>query len=416
MIDAKQRPISVNTVTQPAKPKVCLARSADALSQAAASGNLSITQESGAGGQLALASSEQAMSIAFRTQVTEAQQEFLYYLCQLNSNGALSDDEVSDNLRHFQNTMLAMVAVDDLATAAKSSPPPAAPAADTNTEKPVKPAAPAPASTRAGAVAAAQNGVDNAKNAEKSADNKVQQSFKAVSFAAAPADLKDSPKTFLSSLKTFDAKEQAYAKAINKLQTAIKAAKGTDATIPDGVTSTSTASDDAAKDVKSTYPKVVDAVKPVSEAVDAAALKTAQGNLSTAFDAYRAADKKYEAALDKYAAANKSWAAETKAADGKDKDTSKSQDEPKATPNPSAATANAVAIIVQTVVWQSFTTEKCQKTLFAREKSVFDDRVLTFCLEHLKRADDFRFEARKIRQGSGLPATPEQPLELYKTQ
>ena len=74
LIDAKQRPITVNTNKD--KQKLCLARSADALSQAAASGNLKITQSAGGSGELGVADTEQVTSIAFRTQVTEAQQNF----------------------------------------------------------------------------------------------------------------------------------------------------------------------------------------------------------------------------------------------------------------------------------------------------------------------------------------------------
>jgi hypothetical protein len=185
LIDAKQRPITVNRVTDKNQPITCLARSADALSQAAASGNLKITQPSGGGGEAGFATAEQVQSIAFRTQVTEAQQEFLYTLCQLHANGVLTPDDVSDNLRHFQNTMLAMVAIDDLASASRAKAP-AAPAPGGDTAKPDTPDASDP---KVQAVKSAQSDVDNGPNGVKTAGTTVDSKAKAVAAVKDPKDL-----------------------------------------------------------------------------------------------------------------------------------------------------------------------------------------------------------------------------------
>ena len=207
LIDAKQRPITVNTVTDPKKPMTCLARSADALSQAAASGNLKITQAAGGSGELGFGDTEQATSIAFRTQVTEAQQEFLYYLCQLRANSVLTDSDVSSNLRHFQNTMLAMVAIDDLAASAKGKVP-----ADSQKTPPT--ADP----KLADAVKKAQSSADTAKKAVTTAGTKVDADAKAVKAVTAVAELKTPTDTLTSSLKTYDAKQKSYSTALGKTQ------------------------------------------------------------------------------------------------------------------------------------------------------------------------------------------------------
>jgi hypothetical protein len=55
----------------------------------------------------------------------------------------------------------------------------------------------------------------------------------------------------------------------------------------------------------------------------------------------------------------------------------------------SAIMANDLAIIVQTIVWQSFMTEQCQKAVFVNYVATAAS-VRQFCLDHLKRADDVR--------------------------
>jgi hypothetical protein len=384
LIDAKQRPITVNTVSDPKHPTVCIARNADALSQFAASGNLKIDQASGGGGELGFAAAEQVTSIAFRTQVTEAQQEYLYYLCQLNANNTLSVEDVSDNLRHFQNTMLAMIAVDDLATAQKASTPAASDTQQNATTD--QPAAPTPPDAKLGAITDASTSADNAKNAAKSANAPLAQDFKSVTGATTTDDAKAKSKALTAALKTYDAKEKAYASKLAALQSAVRAAAGKDAAAPDDVSKASADSSEAMKSVKSGLDAVNSANADVSAATDTATLKTAQTSLTSKADAYQTADTASEKSLDTLGAAVKAWGTSVAKA------SSKATQKPPAasSANNPAAVASAVASIVQTVVWQSFITEKCLKAFLGEKQSTNAD-ARTFCLWHLKMADLFRF-------------------------
>ena len=117
-IDAKQRAITINT-DRPGHTVVCPERSPDALSVAAASGNASVTLPNKAGGALSGSDTEQGAFDKFSSQLTEAQQSLLYWFCEYNANGQLSSDQMSNELRRFQNTMVAMLAIEQLTGVAK---------------------------------------------------------------------------------------------------------------------------------------------------------------------------------------------------------------------------------------------------------------------------------------------------------
>jgi hypothetical protein len=380
LIDAKQRPITVNTVTDNKKPMTCLARSADALSQAAASGNLKITQASGGSGELGFGDTEQVTSIAFRTQVTEAQQEFLYYLCQLRSNSVLTNAEVSSNLTHFQNTMLAMVAIDDLASSVRAK----SPAADTQKTPPAT-------DPKADAVKKAQSDADAAKKAVTTAATKVDADAKAVKAVTAVAGLKAPTDALTASLKTYDTKQKSYSTALGKVSAAIKAAKGDDSAIPDDVTAGTSDAADASKAVKSAYTKTTTAVAALAKVTDASKLDSAQSDVTKTITDYQASVKKSQAAEGTLQTALTAWNKASTDDTGKDAKSAKTAPsaDGAAEPNASVAVANDVAIIVQTIVWQSFITEQCQKAMFENFKTT-EDPVKQFCLWHLVKADEIR--------------------------
>jgi hypothetical protein len=380
LIDAKQRPITINRTTDP--PQTCVARSPDAISQAAASGNLKITQKSGSGGELGFATAEQVSSIAFRTQVTEAQQEFLYYLCQLSSNGKLNEDEVSDNLRHFQNTMLALVAVDDLATSSRTKPAPPGQGGNTN-----PPAPPDPSDPKVQAFKAAQSGADTAKNGVKSAGEQVDAKAKAVAAVADVGALKPPTDELSAALKTYDSKQKAYADALTSLQKAIQAQKGKDAKVPDDVTTASGNATNERKDVDATFAKTNDSVAALAKTTDNAKLAAAKTDLDGNLKAHKDAVAKYEGTEDSLGKALSAWSAPSDAPDAHENRNAGNDDSNNG--GVSTAVANNVAIIVQTIVWQTFVTEQCQKALFQRF-SATDASVRAFCLKHLELADSVR--------------------------
>jgi hypothetical protein len=404
LIDAKQRPITVNTVTDPNKPMTCLARSADALSQAAASGNLKIDQSSGAGGAAGFATSEQVTSIAFRTQVTEAQQEFLYYLCQLRSNSVLSDDDVSENLRHFQNTMLAMVAIDDLAGGARFK---AASTGGTPTGATDQPNKPDPSDPKAAAVKAQQTAVDDSKNGVKAAASKVATTSKAVLAVTDPKALKKPTDDLLSALKTYDQKQKAYSSELAKLVTAVKATKGDGAKEPDDVTTDTSSAADSAKAVQAKYTEVANSIATLAKITDASKLAPAQKDAKTALADYQTAVGTYETSEDGLGKAILTWNTATGSAP-KDPKTPSGQD-PSADSGPSAAVANDVTVIVQTIVWQSFLTEQCQKALFVNFDKL-DPSVRGYCLQHLQKADEIR--EWQLTHYAGMTAPPRSPPPL----
>lgn len=392
LIDAKQRPITVNTNKD--KQKLCLARSADALSQAAASGNLKVTQASGGSGELGFSDIEQVTSIAFRTQVTEAQQEFLFYLCQLNSNGVLSDGDVSDNLKHFQNTMLAMVAIDDLAAVGKASAPTTKKAADkTSTD------------ADSAKTKAAQSKVDDAQKAQDKGRGTVDSELAKLWAANGPKDADKLATQFSADLKTYDGDFAKYLAALEDLQKIIKTSKGDTATEPANVIMASTALTTAGKTVTTEYGKESKLLAALIKEQDPSKFKTAQDAAINGYYNYRKATDAAAAKAEAFSDALTAW---LKAKEDP-KDTQNAKDSPGSDSSiaPSGAVAQAVTTIVQTIVWQSFVGEKCQTALFTNF-SATNDKVLDFCFKHLQDADAYRFLA--LQTGAVKPDVPIQPL------
>ncbi len=92
---------------------VCAERSPDVFT-AAASALAASGSSADITAALSASSSESAASNALRTQTTQTQAELLYRLCALHASGGLTGPELSAQLRRFQNTMLAMLAVEQL--------------------------------------------------------------------------------------------------------------------------------------------------------------------------------------------------------------------------------------------------------------------------------------------------------------
>ncbi len=121
--DAKQS-ATVIQVDKDGVMRACAARSPDvlaALSTAgSASGNLSQGQLSlglaGAG-----ASAESVASFGLRTQLTQTQIELLYQLCIEALNGKITNDQLATELHRYQNTMVSMLAIEQLTGYAKPS-------------------------------------------------------------------------------------------------------------------------------------------------------------------------------------------------------------------------------------------------------------------------------------------------------
>lgn len=400
LIDAKQRPITVNRVTTPNQPITCIGRSADALSQAAASGNLKIDQSNGGGGEAGFAIAEQVSSIAFRTQVTEAQQEFLYYLCQFHANGALGTDDVSDNLRHFQNTMLAMVAIDDLSGAAKA----ASPANGQQTGNATPPAKPDPSDPKVQAVEQAKTGVTDKQNAVKDQATKVDAAAKAVDAVTDAKKIKGAAGTLASELTKYDKAQKDYATALATLNSNVQALKGKDAKAPDAVTSGSSTATKDQKTVASDYKTLTSDNTALGKITDSGKLAAQQKTVDTDLATYRTDVATYQSSENDLGSALVAWN------DAADDSASKSANNNKGNASSGAvsdAVANDVAIIVQTIVWQSFVTEQCQKALFTKYGAT-DERVRSFCLKHMERVDDVR-EKQLLSQMSSGRAGPVPP-------
>ncbi len=120
-IDAKQRVISINPDGK-GGIEVCVEQSPDAFSVFSGSASLSAEAQAEFAAALAAAYSESGSSLAFRTQVTQAQTNLLYTLCQLRSNGALSNQAVRAEIRRFQHTVLGLLAIEQLTSPYRQSP------------------------------------------------------------------------------------------------------------------------------------------------------------------------------------------------------------------------------------------------------------------------------------------------------
>lgn len=143
-IDAKQRVVTVNRNntrsvdetgsfsdhTQAVAPatgarltEICVEQSPDVFSFLSSSGSLSVEAKAAAVA-LAMAMAESGGSMGFRTQVTQAQSNLLYALCQFHANGVVSDKVVRTELRRFQNTLLGALAIEQLTSPRSAAPTP----------------------------------------------------------------------------------------------------------------------------------------------------------------------------------------------------------------------------------------------------------------------------------------------------
>lgn len=119
--DAKQA-VSFMQVGNDDVLRACAARSPDVFSalSTAFSGDVSAETAkltaalSGAG-----TSAEQASAFGLRTQLTQSQMELLYQLCIASLNGTLSPDQFATEMHRYQNTMVTMLAIEQVTGYAK---------------------------------------------------------------------------------------------------------------------------------------------------------------------------------------------------------------------------------------------------------------------------------------------------------
>lgn len=112
-VDANQRFLTVTQGRPRGALQVCAERSPDAIQ--AIAGALGVGATTPTYDAFVRAASAQAAGmLALRTQTTMVQAELLYRLCALYANGGLTDIELSTQLRRFQNTMLAALAIEQL--------------------------------------------------------------------------------------------------------------------------------------------------------------------------------------------------------------------------------------------------------------------------------------------------------------
>ncbi len=119
--DAKQA-VSFMQVGNDNVLRACAARSPDVFAalSTAFSGDVSAETAkltaalSGAG-----TSAEQASAFGLRTQLTQSQMELLYQLCIASLNGTLSPDQFATEMHRYQNTMVTMLAIEQVTGYAK---------------------------------------------------------------------------------------------------------------------------------------------------------------------------------------------------------------------------------------------------------------------------------------------------------
>lgn len=114
LIDAKQRAIATrNGVT-------CAEPSPDALSALAASQNLNFATPQGTSAGQSFAIAESAASIGLRTQSIQLMRDHMYRICEAYQGGQISKFMVALLHRRFQNTMIAILAIEQLTGAMRA--------------------------------------------------------------------------------------------------------------------------------------------------------------------------------------------------------------------------------------------------------------------------------------------------------
>lgn len=98
--------------------KACAAKSPDVFQalSTAFSGNLSAEEAGGIAAKIAGAGSSAESSASYRlhTQLTDTQNELLYQLCVNSLNGTITGDQLATELHRYQNTMVTMLAIEQL--------------------------------------------------------------------------------------------------------------------------------------------------------------------------------------------------------------------------------------------------------------------------------------------------------------
>ncbi|WP_374089484.1 hypothetical protein [Methylomicrobium lacus] len=98
--------------------RACAAKSPDVFQalSTAFSGNLSAEETAGIAAKMAGAgsSAESAASFRLHTQLTDTQNELLYQLCVNSLNNTITGDQLATELHRYQNTMVTMLAIEQL--------------------------------------------------------------------------------------------------------------------------------------------------------------------------------------------------------------------------------------------------------------------------------------------------------------
>ncbi len=118
-VDARQRFLHV-TANERNELRICAERSPDVFATFASALAAGVTTQD-VTGILGASSAERGANIGLRTQTTTTQAELLYRLCALHANGAISASELAAQLRRFQNTMVAMLAIEQITGYARPS-------------------------------------------------------------------------------------------------------------------------------------------------------------------------------------------------------------------------------------------------------------------------------------------------------
>lgn len=111
-IDAKQRLIIANP--EASNVRICAEPSPDALTSLASSVGLSATTPQQIQAQLAYSTAESAASIGLRTQTIQLLRDAMYRICEGYMSNALSGVDFQRLHRRYQNTMLGLLAIEQL--------------------------------------------------------------------------------------------------------------------------------------------------------------------------------------------------------------------------------------------------------------------------------------------------------------
>lgn len=204
-IDAKQRVVAMQE-NQKKLLSVCVEQSPDVFSFLSSSTSMSAETKKLVA-SLAAAAAESGGSLAFRTQVTQAQANLLYTVCQLHAAGGLSDRAVRAELRRFQQTLMGILAIEQLTAPTRQM---AAQQVLTTSNASVG----KDVEVAQAKVDAAKKAVDDAETAVKAAQGEVDKTTPAA--GASPSE------EHKKALRTKDEKDTALAKAKDDLDIAQK--------------------------------------------------------------------------------------------------------------------------------------------------------------------------------------------------